>query len=90
MRVQLVYNKDPPRIGGRLDHRFDVVSEILLRPSRPHRGGDDLARSHLETGNQGLRAVADVLKFAQCDVAWLHGLRRMFALGGLDTGLLIA
>ena len=66
-----------------------MTGKIVLGSSWSHRGGDDLARSHREAGNQGLRAMANVLKFAQFDVAFDHRAGLVFALCGLDAGLFV-
>ena len=66
-----------------------MTGKIRLGAGRSHRGGDDLARSHREAGNQSLRAMANVLKFAQFDLAFDHRAGLVFALCGLDAGLFI-
>ena len=89
VRVQLVYDEDPTGldIGG--DDRFDVVSKILLGTRRPHRGGDDAPGGHTKTGNQGQRAVANVLKLTQFDVTSDHRAIRVHTLKGLYAGLFV-
>jgi len=87
--VQLIYDEDPAGLGIRFDYSFNMMSEILLCPCGTDRGDNDLARGYRKTGNQRLRAVADVLKFAQFHYAFDHWTRLVFALYGLDAGLFV-
>ena len=89
MEVELIYNEDPfglwiggyglPYVGG----------EILVGAGRPYGGGYDLARGHLEVGEQTPGAVAFVLVLLALDQPGTHRKRRMNSLRYLYPTLLV-
>ncbi|MEV4820393.1 hypothetical protein [Micromonospora sp. NPDC049274] len=67
--------------GQERDERRGVVLGDLF--------GDDVPAVHVEGGDDGYRAVADVLELASGHAAWPGALHRVCAAAGADRCLLI-
>lgn len=87
--VELVDDEQPVRFSIRVDGSDDMRGKVLLSTGWTNRGSDDLSCGHFEVGNEGLRAVADVLELTPLHPAGFHGQRGVLALQGLNAGLLI-
>ena len=66
----------------------EKTSKVLLGPGVADHPGDFAGRD-IETGDQGLRAVAAILEFAPLDHARLHRQPRRDALQCLNAGHLV-
>jgi hypothetical protein len=66
-----------------------VSGEVFIGAGRPYGGGYDLARGHLEVGEQTPGAVALILVLLALNVARTHRKRRMEALQRLNATLLV-
>src|SRR5215468_7008036 len=72
MDVEVVANDIPPCVGGGAAQQgVEKTSKVLLGPGVADHPGD-FADRNIETGDQGLRAVAAILEFAPLDLARLH------------------
>src|SRR5215470_14942419 len=72
MDVEVVANDIPPCVGGGAAQQgVEKTSKVLLGPGVADHPGDFAGRD-IETGDQGLRAVAAILEFAPLDHARLH------------------
>ena len=67
VRVELVGDEDPTRVGIGLDSRLDMRGEIGLGSRRPERRADNFAGSDLEVGNQTQGAVSVIFKLDTLD-----------------------
>jgi hypothetical protein len=65
-----------------------VKTGIGLGTAVPHKALD-FASDNVKSGNQGLRAVADIFELAPLHLSWLHGQRGRGAFQRLNTGHLI-
>src|SRR6516225_2249220 len=89
MDVEVVANDIPPCVGGGAAQQgVEKTSKVLLGPGVADHPGD-FADRDIETGDQGLRAVAAILEFAPLDLARLHRQPRRDALQRLNTGHLV-
>jgi hypothetical protein len=84
----------PPRRSTRPQGQWrwssgDVSGEVFIGAGRPYGGGYDLARGHLEVGEQTPCAVALILVLLALNGACSHRKRRMQTLQRLDGTLLI-
>src|SRR6516162_7628337 len=80
MDVEVVANDIPPCVGGGAAQQgVEKTSKVLLGPGVADHPGD-FADRDIETGDQGLRAVAAILEFAPLDLARLHRQPRRDAL----------
>ncbi len=52
MRVELISDEDPGRLGVRLDGLGDVSAEVGFGAAGSQAGHDDLAGGHLQIGDQ--------------------------------------
>jgi hypothetical protein len=89
MRVQAVDNENPFRGGVTHDGTLNMAPKILFSPRRPHGRRQDLPGRDLKIGDQRLRAMPNIVKFAVFHQAWLQRTYGMRALIGLNAGLLI-
>src|SRR5215813_10783744 len=79
----------PPCVGGGAAQQgVEKTSKVLLGPGVADHPGDFAGRD-IETGDQGLRAVAAILEFAPLDHARLHRQPRRDALQCLNAGHLV-
>src|SRR6516225_5539730 len=79
------------RLSQTISHRVlaaALLSKVLLGPGVADHPGD-FADRDIETGDQGLRAVAAILEFAPLDLARLHRQPRRDALQRLNAGHLV-
>jgi hypothetical protein len=83
IRVQLVIDAVPGSGQG-----VEKTSKVLLGPGVADHPGD-FADRDIETGDQGLRAVAAILEFAPLDLARLHRQPRRDALQRLNARHLV-
>src|SRR5262252_5156160 len=84
-----VANDIPPCVGGGAAQQgVEKTSKVLLGPGVADHPGD-FADRNIETGDQGLRAVAAILEFAPLDLARLHRQLRRGALQRLNAGHLV-
>src|SRR5262252_8929642 len=84
-----VANDIPPCVGGGAAQQgVEKTSKVLLGPGVADHPGD-FADRDIETGDQGLRAVAAILEFAPLDLARLHRQPRRDALQRLNAGHLV-
>ena len=74
--------------GGAAQQAVEKTRKVLLGPGVADHPGD-LAGRDIETGDQGLRAVAAILELAPLDLARLHRQSRRGALQGLNAGHLV-
>src|SRR6516225_5223556 len=89
MDVEVVANDIPPCVGGGAAQQgVEKTSKVLLGPGVADHPGD-FADRDIETGDQGLRAVAAILEFAPLDLARLHRQARRDALQRLNAGHLV-
>ena len=89
MDVEVVANDIPPCVGGGAAQQgVEKTSKVLLGPGVADHPGD-FADRDIETGDQGLRAVASILEFAPLDLARLHRQPRRDALQRLNAGHLV-
>src|SRR6516225_5448480 len=89
MDVEVVANDIPPCVGGGAAQQgVEKTSKVLLGPGVTDHPGD-FADRNIETGDQGLRAVAAILEFAPLDLARLHRQPRRDALQRLNAGHLV-
>ena len=89
MDVKVVANDVPPCVGGGAAQQgVEKTGKVLLGPGVADHP-DDFADRDIETGDQGLRAVAAILEFAPLDLARLHRQTRRDALQRLNTGHLV-
>jgi hypothetical protein len=89
MDVEVVANDIPPCVGGGAGQQgVEKTSEVLLGAGVADHP-DDFADRDIETGDQGLRAVAAILEFAPLDLARLHRQSRCDALQRLNAGHLV-
>ena len=90
VRVQVVQHPiEPPEVPEMRGHMTDVPAEVRTGPGRAE-VPDHFAGGHRERGDQGPRAVADVLELALLRLAGLGRLRGVLALQDLHAGLLVA
>ena len=69
MDVEVIANDIPPCVGGGAAQQgVEKPSKVLLGPGIADHPGD-FADRDIETGDQGLRAVAAILEFAPLDVS---------------------
>src|ERR1700683_2608806 len=89
MDVEVVADDIPPCIGcGAAQQMVEKSCKILLGPGVADDCAD-LAGGDIETGDQGLRAVAAIFELAALDLARLHRQSRRGALQGLNAGHLV-
>src|SRR6516164_9336169 len=89
MDVEVVANDIPPCVGGGAAQQgVEKTSKVLLGPGVADHPGD-FADRDIETGDQGLRAVAAILEFAPLDLARLHRQPRRDALQRLNARHLV-
>src|SRR4029077_17676117 len=89
MDVEVVANDIPPCVGGGAAQQgVEKTGKVLLGPGIADHPGD-FADRDIETGDQGLRAVAAILEFAPLYLARLHRQPRRDALQRLNTGHLV-
>src|SRR5215475_10148859 len=89
MDVEVVANDIPPCVGGGAAQQgVEKTSKVLLGPGVADHPGD-FADRDIETGDQGLRAVAAILEFAPLDLARLYRQPRRDALQRLNAGHLV-
>src|SRR5215831_18785640 len=89
MDVEIVANDIPACVGGGAAQQgVEKTSKVLLGPGVADHPGDFAGRD-IETGDQGLRAVAAILEFAPLDHARLHRQPRCDALQCLNAGHLV-
>src|SRR6202030_2939075 len=89
MDVEVVADDIPPCVGGGAAQQgVEKTCKVLLGPGVADYGGD-FADGDIETGDQGLRAVAAILEFAPLDLARLHRQPRRDALQRLNAGHLV-
>src|ERR1700732_3666744 len=89
MDVEVVADDIPPCVGGGgAQQGVEKTCKVLLGPGVADPPGD-FADRDIETGDQGLRAVAAILEFAPLDLARLHRQPRRDALQRLNTGHLV-
>ena len=75
MGVEVVADDFPSRgVGVRGEQRLKVSHEIGLGATVTH-GALDFAGDNIESGDQGLRAVADIFELAPLHLPRLHGQR---------------
>src|SRR5215204_6987102 len=72
-----------------LTNRNGMRGEVFIGAGRLYGGGYDLARGHLEVGDQTSGGVADVFVLLALDLAGAHRKGRMEAFEGLDARLLV-
>src|SRR6516164_6628919 len=73
MDVEVVANDIPPCVGGGAAQQgVEKTSKVLLGPGVADHPGD-FADRDIETGDQGLRAVAAILEFAPLDLPGFIG-----------------
>src|SRR3984893_2095114 len=87
--VEVVADNIPPCDGGGAAQQAVEKARKILRGAPVADHAADLAGGPIETGNQGLRAVAAIFELAQLDLAGLHRQSRRGALQGLDAGHLV-
>ena len=83
--VQIIRDDMPTayfRCAG--DKRLEILRKVFFR-ARFANMTKDLAAGHVESGNQRLRAMADIFKFAPLGMAGLHRQPRCDALKRLDS-----
>src|ERR1700730_6795105 len=89
MDVEVVADDIPPCVGGGAAQQgVEKTCKVLLGPGVADHPGD-FADRDIETGDQGLRAVAAILEFAPLDLARLHRQPRRDALQRLNAGHLV-
>src|SRR6202035_1614042 len=89
MDVEVVADDIPPCVGGgAAQQSVEKTCKVLLGPGVADHP-DDFADGDIETGDQGLRAVAAILEFAPLDLARLHRQPRCDALQRLNAGHLV-
>src|ERR1700733_4787006 len=89
MDVEVVADDIPPYVGGgAAQQSVEKTCKVLLGPGVADHP-DDFADGDIETGDQGLRAVAAILEFAPLDLARLHRQPRRDALQRLNAGHLV-
>src|ERR1700730_9170439 len=89
MDVEVVADDIPPCVGGGAAQQgVEKTCEILFGPRVADHPGD-FADRDIESGDQGLRAVAAILELAPLDLAGLHWQPRRDALQGLNAGHLV-
>jgi len=87
--VEVVHDQVPGCGGGALRKQVrQPLREVLFGAGRPEMVGD-LARDHVEGGDQGQGAVADVLELAPFDQTTTQRQGRRRALQGLHAGHLV-
>ena len=87
--VQIVRHDLPLDIGcGAVEHSFKESREVGFAPVLADPAGN-LSGRHVEPGDQGLGAVADILELPPFDGTRAQGQARRAALQGLDAGHLI-
>ncbi len=86
VNVQLVADDDPLRVRVGTHGASHVVHKVHFGPRGLYCRAHDLARHHVQVGDQALRAVAFVLEFAAFDLAGSCGLGRGDAFQRLDAG----
>src|ERR1700733_310067 len=85
MDVEVVADDIPPYVGGgAAQQSVEKTCKVLLGPGVADHP-DDFADGDIETGDQGLRAVAAILEFAPLDLARLHRQPRRDALQRLNA-----
>lgn len=62
MRVELIEDENPGRVGICVDGPSDVLAKVLLRSSRPDGRQNRLACRHIEVGDEAERTVTEVLE----------------------------
>ena len=87
--VELVHDERPLPFGVGLHGGADVAGKILLGARVAHRRAYDLARRHLEVGDQRLRPVAGILELLGLRLAGFHRAGGVEPLQCLDAGLLV-
>ena len=86
MRIQIVGDHAPPRLlAARREQSLEEIGEILLG-ARVADLCEHLSADHVESRDQGLRAVPFVFEFLPGDLARQHGQVRGDALLGLHAG----
>ena len=75
MGVELVGDKDPPRLWIGLDGLGDVGREVGFGACGSNAGCHDLSGGYIQVGDQRLGAMALVFEFLTFDVTGLHGQR---------------
>src|SRR5271170_7893303 len=89
MDVEIVADDIPPCVGGGAAQQgVEKTCKVLLGPGVADHPGDFAGRD-IETGDQGLRAVAAILELAPLDLAGLHRQSRRGALQGLNASHLV-
>jgi hypothetical protein len=87
--VEVVHDQVPRCVGTALcQHVGQPLREVLLGAGRADVVAD-FAGDHIEGGDQGQGAVADVLELAPFDQAGAHGQARRAALDRLHAGHLV-
>jgi len=89
MSVKLIGDKDPGRLGVRLNGLSDVSGKVGFGARGSHAGSHNLSGGHVQVGNQTQGAMPLVFKFFALDVTGLHGQRGVETFEGLDAGHLI-
>ena len=86
MDVKVVANDVPPCVGGGAAQQgVEKTCKVLLGPSVADHPGD-FADRDIETGDQGLRAVAAILEFDRnVDETWIAGKRAYKKPGKVDS-----
>src|ERR1700687_4223331 len=87
--VEVVADDIPPCVGGgAAQQAVEKMCEILFGPRVADHPGD-FADRDIESGDQGLRAVAAILELAPLDLAGLHWQSRRGTFQGLNAGHLV-
>src|SRR5579859_869628 len=89
VRVELVRDEDPPRIGIGLDRPVDVGDKVSFRACWPDRWADHFSSDDVEVGDQRQGAMSDVLELDALYETGANGLGLMQSLERLHAGLLI-
>ena len=85
MRVELIGDEEPDGLWIGLDGLDDVSGKVGFGACRSNTGCHDLPASHVEVGNQTLRAMPLVFEFLALDVTGLDGQGWVQTLQGLDA-----
>lgn len=89
MRVELIGDEDPGRLGVRLDGLGDVSGEAGFGAGGSKAGRDDLTGGHLQISDQAEGAMPLVFEFLPLDMTGQHRQGRTKPLDGLDASHLI-
>src|SRR5437879_2998807 len=77
MRIELIGDEDPGGVPIGLDGLGNVCSEVSFGARGSNAGSNDLSGSHLQIGNQALRAMPLVFEFHSLNMPGLHGQGRV-------------